>query len=175
MSIWRIIIGVFGKNMSNVKFLLCLALIAIQIFAGCIAVGKKRTSESKEFHYSMPIGARELPPAVVFAKEPAEPAGTMTQQSMNLPTAHTQSEAERGGWGYRIQILSTLNQDEAEIATNEAKKKLGMEVFTEFDPPYHKVRLGNCRDQNEAAELLYTVKRSGYPDAWIVRARVISE
>lgn len=83
--------------------------------------------------------------------------------------------------GYRIQILSTRNIEEAdEMATDF--RMWADEEFTEYIPkvyvlfrqPYYKVHIGNFQFHDQAVKLNRFLK-SRYPDAWVVHDEVDPE
>ncbi|RKZ24664.1 hypothetical protein DRQ26_07100 [bacterium] len=151
-------------------------LISI-IFSGCVTMGQRAANPVNNFHYTMPIGAKEVPPDVVSTKDnpPEKPREDKTEFSNSfLSSSRDVENANREGWGYKIQIYISLQQEDAQNVAETAQNKLDEKVTVEFDPPYYKVRIGNCVTSEEAEELLEKVKRIGYPDAWIVRAKIIS-
>jgi hypothetical protein len=79
--------------------------------------------------------------------------------------------------GYRIQIFATKD---IEVATRQKKEaeyyfaNLGVGVYIDFDSPLYKVRIGDCKNREEAEALLGKVKEAGYNTAFIVKSRVNS-
>jgi hypothetical protein len=76
--------------------------------------------------------------------------------------------------GYRVQIFLSDNLREAAQVLAEARGKFEEEVYLEYDAPYYKVRVGDCKTELEGQDLLKAAHRRGYRDAWLVRT-VISE
>ncbi len=153
------------------------ALIMI-VLSGCAMINTGATRAKKspnEFHYTIPKFAQEIPSPAVTEKEPPKPQKSQQEfQLSQLTTTQTEKHQE-SGWGYRIQIFSSLRQEEAESVATVARQKLDEKIYVEFHPPYYKVRVGNCWTSEEASELLQKVKRAGFPDAWVVRATVVNE
>ncbi len=57
--------------------------------------------------------------------------------------------------GYRVQVFSSNNQQEAKTQAFAVEKlikdaSLGIEIYVTFNPPFWKVRLGDFRTQEEA-------------------------
>ncbi len=75
--------------------------------------------------------------------------------------------------GYRIQLASTRNEQEARIVKQEALLKFDEKVYTAFDNPYYKVRIGNCVSRLEAESLQQKAIEEGFIDAWVVRTMVL--
>jgi len=123
----------------------------------------------------MPSGADEIPPILVEAKEPPSRKQKIINSTEYFSSSKSAEDTRREGWGYRIQIYISLQQDDAENVANAARHKIDDKVFVEFDTPYYKVRIGNCTNSEDVETLLDKVKRAGYPDAWVVRAKIISE
>ena len=140
-----------------------------------MTMGQKPPSPVNDFLYSMPSGADEMPPMLVNAKEPPSRKKEQTSSTEYLSSSENSENTRREIWGYRVQIYLSLQQDDAENVANAARGKIDEKVFVEFDPPYYKVRIGNCTNSEDVEELLNKVKRAGYPDAWVVRAKIISE
>jgi len=155
---------------------LLIFLVIIFASAGCIYFQKsKRTNTEEKFQYTIPEAAEEIPSSAVTEHNPPKP---VRESAENLLTSKNSSEyslSKYSGWGYRVQVFSSLQQDESEQAAQKVREKIDEKVYVEFDPPYYKVRVGNCKSSDEAEELLNKLKRLGYPEAWIVRARVINE
>ena len=75
--------------------------------------------------------------------------------------------------GYRIQIFSTKNRQEAEEAhINAIIAIIGEQVYRIFDPPFHKIRVGDFikREDAESFKMQKLIKL--YPGAWVVRTKV---
>jgi len=76
--------------------------------------------------------------------------------------------------GFRIQIFSTSNIDEAmNIKTNFLAKLPQDSVYVVYDPPIYKIRLGDYPTRYDASIELPTVVSMGYPDAWIVPDNIV--
>lgn len=76
--------------------------------------------------------------------------------------------------GFRIQIYSTANIDEAmNMRTNILAKLPRDSVYVEYDPPVYKVRLGDFPSRYEASTELPSIVNMGYPDAWIVPDNIV--
>lgn len=152
-------------------FLLC--------FSGCVVFGQRSIDPGRsavmQFRYTMPIGADELPSLAIDARDPPSREKQEKYSFRNFDSPERGAHAEQQIWGYKIQIFSSLQQDEAENEANVARGKLAEKVFVEFDPPYYKVRVGNCSNPEQAEKLLEKIRRKGYSSAWIVRARVVAE
>ena len=111
-----------------------------------------------------------------------EPALVVPQKE---PPAERKPVARHGGekivedmdenYGWRVQLLITTEQTEAEARMVEAKQMLGQEVYLIYSSPHYKLRVGNCRTYEEAMELLEKVKAQGFSDAFIVRDRIIPQ
>ena len=81
------------------------------------------------------------------------------------------SEIEMQGW--KIQVFSTKSFYEADSIKNITQTYFpNEEVVTVFNSPYYKIRLGNCKNRNDAEELLQAVKRRQYGSPWIIPSRI---
>lgn len=164
-----------SKNM-GIKFSLAAKIAFVLLgISSCATVGGNQSVEVGRFSYTMPIGADEVPPSIVKPREPPQSIKAEDESDITFGTQHTQTHSRQEVWGYRIQIHSAMQEDEAQQKAADAVAKLEDDVFVGFDSPYYKVRVGNCKTADEAEELLMKIKRAGYPDAWMVRSRIIQE
>jgi len=75
--------------------------------------------------------------------------------------------------GYRVQVLSTDNMDEAnqvraEIYFNTKNK----EVYITFEPPFYKVKAGDFNSHSEANDFKFKLNQLGYPEARVIQETV---
>ncbi len=155
-----------------------IALLFALLLCGCMYFRGGRPVQKQECSYTIPRFAQELPNSLVEHRDPPpkEAEGEDEQRLFASVESRTEAvRAEREGWGYKVQIYLTLSEEDAESVASAARARLEEKVVVEFDPPYYKVRIGNCTSADEAEELLYRVKSAGYPDAWIVRSRVVGD
>ena len=72
---------------------------------------------------------------------------------------------------FRIQIFES---SVASIARAEAKRFqniLGDTVYTDFETPLYKLRIGNFQYRKNAEEAVESISRLGAKDAWIIRTK----
>ena len=75
---------------------------------------------------------------------------------------------------FRIQIFES---SVASIARAEAKRFqniFGDTVYTDFETPLYKLRIGNFQNRKDAEEAVESISRMGAKDAWIIRAKAKS-
>ena len=75
---------------------------------------------------------------------------------------------------FRIQIFES---SVASIARAEAKRFqniLGDTVYTDFETPLYKLRIGNFQNRKNAEEAVESISRLGAKDAWIIRTKAKS-
>ncbi len=76
--------------------------------------------------------------------------------------------------GFRIQVYSSSNVDEAVRAKSVAIEKFFSDsVYMVYDAPVYKIRVGDFANRYEANQRLPEFIESGYRDAWIVPDRVV--
>lgn len=91
---------------------------------------------------------------------------------LNIPKDSTVVQEEMVQ-GFRIQIFSSSNVDEANVVKNTvAEKFLADSVYVVYDPPVYKVRVGDFTNRYEANQRLPEFVDKGYCDAWIVSDQV---
>ena len=75
--------------------------------------------------------------------------------------------------GYRVQVLSTDNMDEANQVRSEiyfnTKNK---EVYITFEPPFYKVKAGDFTSHSEANDFKFKLNQLGYPEARVIQETV---
>tara|TARA_B100001057_G_scaffold377423_1_gene382649 strand:+ start:302 stop:739 length:438 start_codon:yes stop_codon:yes gene_type:complete len=72
---------------------------------------------------------------------------------------------------FRIQIFES---SVASIARAEAKRFqniLGDTVYTDFETPLYKLRIGNFKNRKNAEKAIESISRLGAKDAWIIRTK----
>ena len=75
---------------------------------------------------------------------------------------------------FRIQIFES---SVASIARAEAKRFqniFGDTVYTDFETPLYKLRIGSFKNRKIAEEAIETIQRLGAKDAWIIRTKAKS-
>jgi hypothetical protein len=76
--------------------------------------------------------------------------------------------------GFRIQLFSSSNIDEATAIKNDASPKfISDSIYVVFDAPVYKVRVGDFINRYEANQRLPEFVAQGYRDAWVVPDRVL--
>ena len=76
--------------------------------------------------------------------------------------------------GYRVQVMFTAEIEQAGSLRDSLNSAFpGQWVYIVYDAPYYKVRIGNFAEHSDATEVLRSVVRQGYQDAWVVPDNVI--
>ncbi len=103
-------------------------------------------------------------PTIVFEEvPPAETKPEVTQPSEEKPAQV---------YGYRVQIMAALKEENANRMAEEARSKLDKPVYIEYIPPYYKVRVGDFLSREEAERYRDKLKALGYYDAFIVETLI---
>lgn len=87
------------------------------------------------------------------------------------PTDADRASAETVS-GFRIQLLATRDEAQANEVKRSAIFTFEQRVYLVFEPPYFRLRIGDCRTRKEAEELRDLAAEKGFRDAWIVPSRV---
>lgn len=75
--------------------------------------------------------------------------------------------------GYRVQVLSTDDIDEANRVRAEIYEKAARkEVYIIFEPPFYKVKVGDFTSKAEAENLRFKLSQLGYTESKIVQETV---
>ncbi len=75
--------------------------------------------------------------------------------------------------GYRIQLISTQNLQEALKVKEKANSLFNLPVYVDFESPNYKVRLGNYKDHDEAQQFQKRMQNNGFSHAWVVPSKII--
>lgn len=75
--------------------------------------------------------------------------------------------------GYRIQLISTQNLNEAVSVKAQADSLYSMPVYVDFEPPNYKVRIGNYITNEEASGMQTAMKNQGFKYAWVVPSKIV--
>ena len=74
--------------------------------------------------------------------------------------------------GFRVQVLATSSQENAERLRYELAIEYGKDIYIVFEAPNYKVRIGNFIDRRLAEKLRLELINKGYPSSWIIRTRI---
>tara|TARA_B100000965_G_C19438003_1_gene689514 strand:- start:249 stop:683 length:435 start_codon:yes stop_codon:yes gene_type:complete len=93
----------------------------------------------------------------------------------NMPFSGLKNELDQANKEvFRIQIFES---SVASIARAEAKRFqniFGDTVYTDFETPLYKLRIGNFQNRKNAEEAVESISRLGAKDAWIIRTKAKS-
>lgn len=89
------------------------------------------------------------------------------------PTEARAAAAEDQVPGFRVQVFSLTDIDEARTKKNELEGLLpGEWIYLEYESPAYKIRVGNFLSRFEADRFARQMTERGYSEAWTVPARV---
>jgi len=91
------------------------------------------------------------------------PIDSLSSKAKSLDTAQQISEAL-----YKIQVLVTSDLSKAETLTGTLKEQFYKESYFIESGSMYKIFLGKFNNRSDAEKVLEQVKKSGYPDAWLV-------
>ena len=75
--------------------------------------------------------------------------------------------------GYRVQVLSTDDVDEANLVRAEIYEKASRkEVYVIFEPPFYKVKVGDFTSKSEAENLRFKLTQLGYTESKVIQETV---
>lgn len=74
--------------------------------------------------------------------------------------------------GFRVQVLATSSQENADRLRDELAIEYGKNIYIVFEAPNYKVRIGNFIDRRLAEKLRLELINKGYPSSWIIRTRI---
>ena len=74
--------------------------------------------------------------------------------------------------GFRVQVLATSSQENADRLRDELAIEYGKDIYIVFEAPNYKVRIGNFIDRRLAEKLRLELINKGYPSSWSIRTRI---
>ena len=74
--------------------------------------------------------------------------------------------------GFRVQVLATSSQENADRLRDELAIEYGKNIYIVFEAPNYKVRIGNFIDRRLAEKMRLELINKGYPSSWIIRTRI---
>lgn len=84
------------------------------------------------------------------------------------------SEAADTAPGFRVQVISTDNLEEAENIRSEIYFRTSQKnVYITFDPPFYKVKVGDFTSRSEAENLSFQLSQMGYNEVRVVNDSII--
>ena len=94
----------------------------------------------------------------------------------SLPARGTvATPANSGGVpGYRIQVFASRAREAAETLRDELTTQTQSPVYLDSEPPFFKVRVGDCESEAACQALQEELRGAGYASAFTVPARIVS-
>ena len=75
-------------------------------------------------------------------------------------------------YGYRVQVIAASRESTALKMSEAARLRFDERVYVDYEPPYYKVRVGDCYTKEEAQALRERAVEEGYTDAFIVEIMI---
>jgi len=69
---------------------------------------------------------------------------------------------------FRVQVFTSKAYGEARRTHRVAEEIFDQPVYTDYEVPYYKVRVGSFAERDKAEEYLQRVRAAGYREAWVV-------
>jgi hypothetical protein len=145
------------------------------VFGGCAvrkeAVKGHQTEPAQDESFDLlSLGIEELPLSEVETQQTLADTSKAAPLALQPVSSGTEEDMVPG---YRVQLCATPDEAAARAYYHDALMKfMDLGVYLQFDSPYYKVRVGDCKSRFEAEELQKRVQQSGFPDAWVVRTKV---
>lgn len=128
-----------------------------------------RTAQSKGYAgaFVVSVSGVRLPPAEAGAPGPTSEAPAPVQGERGLRMVPAR--------GYRVQVFSVTDRGEAQRFYEDARRRLNREdIYLQFEPPFFRVRVGNCRSRDEAEDLVRELEQAGYEAPFPVRTQILA-
>jgi len=131
------------------------------------AIEDRRTTKESRYNLMNFPGDRE----VITRDVPAADDSINTSSDV-ISFPEYQPEVDSTIEVFAVQVFASKSSDEAAEFQQSIAPLFDEETFTDYKPPYYKVRVGNCANLEEAETLLEKVKGMGFRNAWLVRIRI---
>lgn len=158
-------------------FLLPAVLCCAVLLLGCAASDESTREEEKSIQeHEQSFDPAEYRREPVVTPEPPEPVEELSEEEVEKQTPWV--ERTERVMGYRLQLFSTTDIDEAQDALERIReecKSLNTDVGRidmSFDAPYYKVRAGDFLNKKDADTARNLLHEAGMQDAWVVRDNV---
>jgi hypothetical protein len=80
--------------------------------------------------------------------------------------------AATSSFGYRVQIFASATQEGADQAAAEARGRFSERVHIDYEPPFFKVRVGDCTTRHEAERLRERAVQLGYEGPFVTETAI---
>jgi hypothetical protein len=112
-----------------------------------------------------------LDPAPGTPARPARPDSIAAAAGHQGGTSAVPTETVQG---FRVQVFSTTNFDEANARKAALEEAIPQErVYLDYDPPTYKIRAGNFLTRYDADRFVRFLSDKGFSGAWAVPQRVL--
>lgn len=101
-----------------------------------------------------------------------EAAVAPTQPAPVITTAPAPTPKTTKVFGFRIQIFASSTEANAKRVADDARTVFAQRVYSDYVPPYYKVRVGDCLTRGDADALKSKAMKSGYRDAFVVETMI---
>ena len=116
--------------------------------------------------------------SVWAAQRPSIPSHPDSSEPMDPVNARGAEDEVQGGHtvsaqGYRVQIFSTSDRRKSRRVYEAARNRLNREdIYLRFEPPFFRIRVGNCQTLDEAEELVRILEKAGFEALFPVRTQI---
>lgn len=145
---------------------------ACGFLAGCALTGPPRTIPAPEAappDAATPYDVEsegEFPPPPTVDPEPASATWEAAPAAGAAPA--------RWQPGFRVQVFACAARDGAESVRREVAGRIDAPTYVEYEAPYYRVRVGDCRTEAECRDLEARLRQAGYASAWTVSTHILS-
>ena len=153
-------------------------LLTVVFFFACAGTGPLPAGQTKPEKKTAPEFSEDFDPLVLGEYEESQRADQPVVDTFNVDAFLAVGDAKknpsllRGARGYRVQILSTRDEEEARQVKRDILVLFDQESYVMFDDPYYKVRIGNFLSRFDAEELKEKAVQLGFSDAWVIQTIV---
>lgn len=84
-------------------------------------------------------------------------------------------ETTRQVAGFRVRVAMVSDRGQAEALRDQIQRDARASTYIQRDPDTHlyKIQVGNCHAPEQAEKLRDAIRALGFPDAYVVRTRVV--
>ena len=164
------------KKILNYPLFLILLFL---LLGGCSSTMKMTGKKSTEKYQERPGVINENFDPMKLDREEIQIQKTKNTEARSDNIDKLLQQSDRSGEqagevvGYRVQICAVSDEQQArEIQREAILNFIDENIYLKYDPPYYKVRIGDCMTKQEAEQLQKLAISRGFNDAWMVRTKI---
>jgi len=119
-----------------------------------------------------PAPTHDIPPSAGLHADTGFAVESLPGAAATLPV---DTATDPGGEpGFQVQVFASRAHEAATAMRDELAAQWQEPVSLDFEAPYYKVRIGNCKSEAACSQLQQALRDAGYVSAFTVPARLVT-